>query len=69
MRKSTKKIIFEVIIGLLLSIGMFYLLIKSPTEKEKRLELKNKGFNQHKIDSIIKKQNDDMFGAIIHLAG
>jgi len=66
---TKNKIILNILIGLLFGSFFIYLLIKEPTQKERIQNLKNKGYNKQQIDSIEKKRNEDLTGAIMNLAG
>ena len=57
--KSSKRIIIELFLGLFMGGIFVYLVLSEPSEKELRNTLKQKGFNQHQIDSIIQKNDDD----------
>lgn len=68
MKKLISKIIeYLFIIGII--VLFIFAISNSKTDSEKRIELKNKGYNETQIDSILKKEEDDYLWAILNLAG
>ena len=48
---------------------MYYGLTHTQTRAQRINELINKGYNQHQIDSIMKKEDDELTTAYMNLAG
>lgn len=70
MNKFNPAIVVQVALGILLGAVLMALMLKSAkSEAQRRQELKQKGYNQHQIDSTIKKQDSDLTAAYINLAG
>ena len=67
---KNKKIIIEIIIGLLLGgLLIFYGLKHTKTETQRKQELFEKGYTPHQIDSIIDYENQMFMNAVINAAG